>query len=381
MTEHILVVEDEDKIAGILCDYLAREAYATHRLRRGDEVLPWLKQHRADLILLDLMLPGMSGFEICRALRSTGAAGQAAIIIATARVEEADRLHGLNLGADDYICKPFSPREVVARVKAVLRRVRPDAGGKSGLALDPERWQAAWHGRDLGLTAIEFRLLKQMADQPNSSARFTASATSTRNSPCLILWRRLRESRAAHQFVVQIRKAEMRFPPIDFRKTEIQVAKRATDADVGQSEVSAHAPPVFAKLAGHVLQATDDLAVLTGDPVGALLRFGALSLEIHQRRRFANTVGQRLPALDLGTFPVRRRHQLVVRRYVVEILADYPRIEKHEVVIERERRNLAQRVEVGNVRFRRPRRIDLESAFDLLFRQHDPYFADERAGQ
>ncbi|MDR0440115.1 MAG: response regulator [Candidatus Accumulibacter sp.] len=166
MTERILIVEDEDKIAGILCDYLARESYATHRLRRGDEVLPWLRRHRADLILLDLMLPGMSGFEICRALRETGAAGKAAIIIATARVEEEDRLRGLDLGADDYICKPFSPREVVARVKAVLRRVHPNAGGGTGLALDSERWQAVWHGRDLGLTAIEFKLLKEMADQP-----------------------------------------------------------------------------------------------------------------------------------------------------------------------------------------------------------------------
>lgn len=166
MTERILVVEDEDKIADVLCDYLAREAYATHRLRRGDEVLPWLRRQRADLILLDLMLPGLSGFEICRALRSTGVAGQAAIIIATARVEEADRLRGLELGADDYICKPFSPREVVARVKAVLRRVRPNAGGRTGLALDPERWQATWQGRDLGLTAIEFRLVQQMAEQP-----------------------------------------------------------------------------------------------------------------------------------------------------------------------------------------------------------------------
>jgi two-component system response regulator BaeR len=166
MTEHILIVEDEDKIAGILRDYLAREAYATHRLQRGDEVLPWLRQHRTDLILLDLMLPRLSGLEICRALRGAGAAGNAAIIIVTAHVEEADRLRGLELGADDYICKPFSPREVVARVKAVLRRVRPNAAGKTGLMLDPERWQAAWHGRDLGLTAIEFRLLREMADQP-----------------------------------------------------------------------------------------------------------------------------------------------------------------------------------------------------------------------
>jgi two-component system response regulator BaeR len=167
MTERILIVEDEDKIAGILSDYLTREGYETHRLQRGDEVLPWLAGHPAELVLLDLMLPGLSGFEICRALRSAGAGNDAAIIVITARVEEADRLLGLELGADDYICKPFSPREVVARVKAVLRRVHPRAAeDKPGLTLDLPRWQALWHGRDLGLTAIEFKLLKQMADQP-----------------------------------------------------------------------------------------------------------------------------------------------------------------------------------------------------------------------
>jgi two-component system response regulator BaeR len=166
MTERILIVEDEDKIAGILGDYLAREGYATHRLQRGDEVLPWLDGHPAELVLLDLMLPGLSGFDVCRALRPAGAAGPAIIVI-TARIEEADRLLGLELGADDYICKPFSPREVVARVKAVLRRVHPPrAGDPPGLTLDLPRWQARWQGRDLGLTAIEFRLLKQMADQP-----------------------------------------------------------------------------------------------------------------------------------------------------------------------------------------------------------------------
>ncbi|MBW7902502.1 MAG: response regulator [Rhodocyclaceae bacterium] len=166
MNERILIVEDEAKIADILCDYLAREGYATHRLQRGDEVLPWLRGHAVDLVLLDLMLPGVSGLEICRELRASGLAGNAAIIMTTARIEESDRLLGLELGADDYICKPFSPREVVARVKAVLRRTRPNAGGRTGLELDLERWQASWHGRDLGLTAIEFRLLKQMVDQP-----------------------------------------------------------------------------------------------------------------------------------------------------------------------------------------------------------------------
>ena len=166
MTERILIVEDEDKIADILHDYLVHEGYATHRLRRGDEVLPWLREHTTDLVLLDLMLPGLSGFEVCRALRAGEVPGEAAIIMITARVEEADRLLGLELGADDYICKPFSPREVVARIKAVLRRTRPNNGGKASLTLDGARWQATWHGCDIGLTAIEFRLLKLMADQP-----------------------------------------------------------------------------------------------------------------------------------------------------------------------------------------------------------------------
>lgn len=165
MSEHILIVEDEDKIADILRDYLAREGYIVHRLQRGDQVLPWLRANPASLVLLDLMLPGMSGFEVCRQLCASGMASQAAIIITTARVEESDRLRGLELGADDYICKPFSPREVVARVKAVLRRTCPHPG-KPGLSLDLARWQASWKGHDLGLTAIEFKLLKQLANQP-----------------------------------------------------------------------------------------------------------------------------------------------------------------------------------------------------------------------
>jgi two-component system response regulator BaeR len=127
VAERILIVEDEDKIADILHEYLIHDGFTTHRLQRGDEVLPWLLTNRAppaDLVLLDLMLPGQSGFEVCRALRANSATRSTAIIITTARIDEADRLLGLELGADDYICKPFSPREVVARVKAVLRRTR-----------------------------------------------------------------------------------------------------------------------------------------------------------------------------------------------------------------------------------------------------------------
>ena len=118
--QDILVVEDEIKIAGILQDYLVRAGYRVACLDRGDLVVPYVRQKPPCLILLDLMLPSMDGLEVCREVRKFSAVP---IIMITARVEEIDRLLGLELGVDDYICKPFSPREVVARVKAVLRRV------------------------------------------------------------------------------------------------------------------------------------------------------------------------------------------------------------------------------------------------------------------
>jgi len=116
---HILIVEDEPKIAAALRDYLQSSGFVTSWLDRGDEVERWLATHTADLLVLDLMLPGLDGLELCKRLR---ARTDLPIVIVTARVEEIDRLLGLELGADDYICKPFSPREVVARVKAILRR-------------------------------------------------------------------------------------------------------------------------------------------------------------------------------------------------------------------------------------------------------------------
>ncbi len=172
MTEKILIVEDEDKIAGVLRDYLVASGYDTHRLSRGDEVEDWVRAHGADLVLLDLMLPGKNGLDVCKALRLFS---RTAIIMVTARVEEIDRLLGLELGADDYICKPFSPREVVARVKAVLRRGQANMAAAAahqspplpgGLKLDDAGWSASIDGRDLGLTAVEFQLLKVLAGQP-----------------------------------------------------------------------------------------------------------------------------------------------------------------------------------------------------------------------
>src|SRR5690606_2070075 len=128
------------------------------------EVEPWLAEHSTNMILLDLMLPGKDGVEICKDIRRHS---QVPIIMITAKVEEIDRLLGLELGADDYICKPFSPREVVARVKAVLRRAEDISKPvDKGLNLDPETYKASIHGQDLGLTAVEFQLLKVLSDHP-----------------------------------------------------------------------------------------------------------------------------------------------------------------------------------------------------------------------
>jgi two-component system, OmpR family, response regulator BaeR len=164
MAERILIVEDEEKLAGLLRDYLAQEGFEVAALHRGDEVEARQREHPADLVLLDLMLPGKSGLEVCKALRA--AWPQLSIIMVTARVDEIDRLLGLELGADDYICKPFSPREVVARVKAVLRRSSRTKDGESGLQLDDSGYKATISGHDLGLTAVEYQLLKVLAAHP-----------------------------------------------------------------------------------------------------------------------------------------------------------------------------------------------------------------------
>lgn len=162
MRGKILVVEDEPKLADLLRDYLEQAGYEPHCLGDGREVVPWIREQTPDLVLLDLMLPGKDGMEICKEIRSFSSVP---ILMVTARVEEIDRLLGLEMGADDYICKPFSPREVVARVKAVLRR----AGGQAvpsrhGLSLDKDRFKVTLHGRDLDLTAIEFQLLHILAE-------------------------------------------------------------------------------------------------------------------------------------------------------------------------------------------------------------------------
>jgi two-component system response regulator BaeR len=160
----ILIVEDEPKLANLLADYLKASGFEPFLLADGTEVVPWVREHKPDLILLDLMLPGRDGMDICKDIRTFS---HVPIIMVTARIEEIDRLLGLELGADDYICKPFSPREVVARVKAVLRRTRDGQTMQArGLVLDEHRYRATLHGRDLELTAVEFKLLQVLVANP-----------------------------------------------------------------------------------------------------------------------------------------------------------------------------------------------------------------------
>lgn len=162
----ILIVEDEEKIASLIRDYLEKSGgYQTHWVARGDEAVQAFEETAPDLVLLDLMLPGMTGLDVCKAIRGKS---QVPIIMVTALVEEIDRLLGLELGADDYICKPFSPREVVARVKAVLRRASTDGSSiaASGLQIDQERHSARLDQRPLKLSPVEFALLNHLAQHP-----------------------------------------------------------------------------------------------------------------------------------------------------------------------------------------------------------------------
>lgn len=152
----ILIVEDEPKLAALMRDYLEAAGYTTLCLDNGLHVVPAVRAHEPRLVLLDLMLPGRDGMQLCQDLRGFSAVP---IIMITARVEEVDRLLGLELGADDYICKPFSPREVVARVKAILRR-SPQLLDTSAprLLIDEARYQASLDGITLDLTPLELRL-------------------------------------------------------------------------------------------------------------------------------------------------------------------------------------------------------------------------------
>ena len=163
----ILIIEDEVGIAEIVVDYLKRDGFEAEHRVDGSEVQSLIATTRFALILLDVMLPGADGFELCRAIRKVSAIP---IIMMTARVEEIDRLIGLELGADDYICKPFSPREVVARVKAVLRRHAPSdplrQEGNKPLEIDHDSFIVRLYGKKIDLTPSEFKLVAALGGKP-----------------------------------------------------------------------------------------------------------------------------------------------------------------------------------------------------------------------
>lgn len=163
MSNSILIVEDEIKLAELLADYFKLTEYTPNLIHHGDDVIDWVKQHQPKVILLDIMLPGKDGITLCKEIRQFS---NVPILMITAKVEEIDRLLGLELGADDYICKPFSPREVVARVKAVLRRTQTVDNISDFLQLDEHRFIVSYHHKEVTLTSVEFQLLKPLAEKP-----------------------------------------------------------------------------------------------------------------------------------------------------------------------------------------------------------------------
>ncbi len=158
----ILVVDDEPGVLSIVRSYLFKEGYQALEAQDGKKALDVFRREKPDLVVLDIMLPEIDGLDVLREIRKTS---QAPVILLTARTEDADKLVGLELGADDYVVKPFSPRELVARVKAVLRRAQKPAGSDSkticigAMTIDPERFEVACHGKPVPLTATEFRIL------------------------------------------------------------------------------------------------------------------------------------------------------------------------------------------------------------------------------
>jgi DNA-binding response OmpR family regulator len=171
MNELIAIVEDEDDIRALVSAGLKRERFRVREYPDGRGFLASLRTEKPDLVVLDVMLPDTDGFAICRTLRADRASAGVPVIMLTARAEESDRVLGLELGADDYVVKPFSPKELAARVKAVLRRSAPGAASTQlepglGLRIDTDMQEAFLNGQRIELTQAEFRILHLLATRP-----------------------------------------------------------------------------------------------------------------------------------------------------------------------------------------------------------------------
>lgn len=171
MNERILVVEDEKEIADLIAYTLEKENFQIDIAFDGNEALKKLKENQYDLLILDLMLPHIQGLEICRFVRNHPSMKKTGIIIVTAKAEEFDRVIGLEMGADDYVTKPFSPRELIARVKALLRRINTEKEDNiitiGDLVIDKEKYLVTIRGEPIKLSATEFKILLYLAERPN----------------------------------------------------------------------------------------------------------------------------------------------------------------------------------------------------------------------
>ncbi len=160
---HVLIVEDEERLAELMRDYLEKERYQVSMLFTGVEVEAFIKNNPVDVVLLDVMLPHKNGIEICRDIRKFS---EVPVIMTTARVEEIDRILGLEIGANDYVCKPYSPRELVARVKVQLRSLQINKASHKFLQLDANQLLVKTSSAQAELTAVEFNLLHKLCSQP-----------------------------------------------------------------------------------------------------------------------------------------------------------------------------------------------------------------------
>jgi DNA-binding response OmpR family regulator len=162
----VLVADDEPKVLSIVCSYLQNDGFRVMEAQNGKQALDTFRREKPDILILDIMMPEMDGIDVLREIRRTS---QIPVIMLTARAEDSDKLVGLELGADDYVVKPFSPRELVARVKAVLRRSQkpPDSDSRpiclGDMTIDPERFEVTCHETQVSLTATEFRILLALA--------------------------------------------------------------------------------------------------------------------------------------------------------------------------------------------------------------------------
>ncbi len=164
--KHVLIVEDEKKLADVLIAYLNQNQFKVTHFESGSDVVDWVKTNQPNIILLDLMLPDVNGKDLCKEIRQFS---MVPIIMVTAMIDEIDRLIGLELGADDYVCKPFSPKEVVARVKAVLRRSEGDLNHGEiydAFEVNDQTYSIKLYQDRLDLTPVEFRLLKMFLQSP-----------------------------------------------------------------------------------------------------------------------------------------------------------------------------------------------------------------------